>query len=102
MMITFPCVSLDGDPYQRHIEDCVARVSIEAARQLRDPATRPANMSTQTAQRLAGSLGLDAAAGSSSASSSGSSGVMGAVKGLFQSSETAAAGQQGEWENTVI
>ena len=38
MMITFPCVSLDGDPYQRHIEDCVARVSIEAARQLRDPA----------------------------------------------------------------
>lgn len=99
MMITFPCVPLDGDPYQRHIEDCVARVSIEAARQLRDPATRPANMSTQTAQRLAGSLGLDTAVSSSSGSSSGSSGVMGAVKGLFQSSET---GQQGEWENTVI
>ena len=97
MVNPFPCVPLDGDPYQRHIEDCVARVSIEAARQLRDPATRPANMSTQTAQRLAGSLGLDAAV--SSGSSSGSSGVMGAVKGLFQSSET---GQQGEWENTVI
>ena len=47
-----------GDPYQRHVEECVKLIAAQISKQLLDPAQRPANLDEDTAKFLAGNLAL--------------------------------------------
>lgn len=45
---------LDGDPYQKHITECVALISQEVSRRLASDSLRPKNISARTGNKLAG------------------------------------------------
>jgi protoporphyrin/coproporphyrin ferrochelatase len=45
-----------GDPYQRHIEECVRLISKEVSDQLSCDSTRPLSMSKEVGLQLAGAL----------------------------------------------
>lgn len=45
-----------GDPYQRHIEECVRLISKEVSNQLSCDSTRPFSISKETGLQLAGAL----------------------------------------------
>ena len=47
-----------GDPYQRHVEECVKLIAARVSDQLLDPAQRPDNLDENMAKFLAGSLAL--------------------------------------------
>ena len=45
-----------GDPYQRHIEECVALISEEVSAQLSSDRTRPSSISKSLGLQLAGAI----------------------------------------------
>ena len=45
-----------GDPYQRHIEECVRLISSEVSRQLSCDQTRPVSVSKELGLQLAGDM----------------------------------------------
>lgn len=61
----------DGDPYLKHITECVELITAEVKRQLASDTQRPPGFSAKRGKRLAGSF-VDSA------------GIVGAVKRMFQ------------------
>lgn len=72
---------VDGDPYLKHITECVQLITEEVKRQLASDTQRPSGFSARQGKRLAGS--------------SVEAGVLGVVKRMFQGSSSGGSSASG-------